>query len=236
MQKWFIIIYCCCISILFAKSDTNAGIEKRIQTLLDGMSLEEKIGQMSQISMHATDIPDPIRDAVAAGRLGSVLNAGNLETKQELQKIAVQESPSGIPLIFGRDVIHGYQTVLPIPLGQSCSWNPDLIELGARMAAAEASANGVHWTFAPMIDITRDPRWGRIAETCGEDPYLTSVLARAMVRGFQSDNLSAADALAACAKHYVGYGAAIGGRDYNTTLIPERQYAQYLSAVLSCCC
>ncbi len=210
------------VSSVFAVP-TDEEIEKKVNELLSKMTLAEKIGQMCQRNLWSPQISDQLANDLKNGQVGSFLNAGDLDMKNRLQKIAVEESRLGIPLIYGRDVIHGYQTVLPIPVGQSCSWNPELIEKGARMAAEEASANGVHWTFAPMIDITRDPRWGRIAETWGEDPYLTSGFAKAMVRGFQGEDLSAENSLAACAKHYVGYGDAVGGRDYNSTFIPEIQ-------------
>jgi beta-glucosidase len=146
-----------------------------------------------------------------------------VRTVNELQRIAVRESRLGIPLLFGRDVIHGFRTVLPIPLGQAATWNPDVVRQGARMAALEAASAGVNWTFAPMIDVSRDPRWGRIAESFGEDTYLTSMLGAAMVEGFQGADLSAPTAIAACAKHFAGYGACESGRDYNTTNIPENE-------------
>ena len=133
--------------------------------------------------------------------------------------MAVNESRLGVPLVIGRDVIHGFRTIFPIPLGQAASWNPELVEAASAVAAREARSIGIHWTFAPMVDIARDPRWGRIAEGFGEDPYLASELAAAAVRGFQGDDLAAPDRIAACAKHFVGYGAAEGGRDYNTTVI-----------------
>ena len=202
-------------------------IDQNVDTLLARMTLEEKIGQMRQLQAGGADsqVPDQIR----RGRVGSVLNAvGALAW--ELQNIARKESRLGIPLIIGRDVIHGFETVLPIPLGQAASFDPDLVREGARMAAREALSAGVNWTFAPMVDIARDPRWGRIAEGCGEDPVLASRMGQAMVEGFQGLRPSrkrrkagsiGREGLAACAKHYVGYGAAEGGRDYNTTLIPE---------------
>src|SRR5215831_2182636 len=137
------------------------------------------------------------------------------------QRIAMRETRLGIPLLFGRDVIHGYKTIFPIPLGQAASWDPELIEAAARQAAREASAEGIRWTFAPMIDIARDPRWGRVAESLGEDPYLGSVLATAMVRGFQGNSLADPASLAACAKHFAAYGAAEAGRDYNSAWVPE---------------
>jgi beta-glucosidase len=200
-----------------------AEIERRIDALLARMNLEEKLGQMSQSSSLRAPLSDSIKDEIRKGRWGSFLNAGGPAERAEAQRIAVKESRLGIPLLFGRDVIHGYRTVFPIPLGQSASWDPELVRQAARIAGREAAATGIHWTFAPMLDITRDPRWGRVAETLGEDPYLTSMLGAAMVRGFQGDALDSPDAVAACAKHYVGYGAAEGGRDYNTTWIPEVQ-------------
>ncbi|MDP9112134.1 MAG: glycoside hydrolase family 3 C-terminal domain-containing protein [Acidobacteriota bacterium] len=196
-------------------------IEARITDLLARMTLDEKIGQMSQSTSIKTPLSGQIKDEIRQGRWGSFLNAGSPQDRAEAQRIARKESRLGIPLLFGRDVIHGYHTIFPIPLGQSASWDPDLIEKAAHLAAQEAFADGIRWTFAPMIDITRDPRWGRIAESLGEDPYLASRLAIAMIHGFQSDSLSSAGAIAACAKHYVGYGAAEAGREYNSAWIPE---------------
>jgi beta-glucosidase len=196
-------------------------VEQRIEALLARMTLEEKLGQMSQSTSMQSPLSPEIADQIRSGRWGSFLNAGSPADRAEAQRIAVKESRLGIPLIFGRDVIHGYRTVFPIPLGQSASWDPDLISQAARIAAEEASTEGIRWTFAPMIDITRDPRWGRVAEGLGEDPYLAGVLAAAMVRGFQGDALSHANAVAACAKHFVGYGAVEAGREYNSTWIPE---------------
>ncbi|HEY65236.1 MAG TPA: beta-glucosidase BglX [Caldilineae bacterium] len=195
----------------------NKTMESRVNELLARMTLEEKIGQMTQISGAGEEREELIRQ----GQVGSFLNVVDVETYNRYQRIAMEESRLGIPLIMGRDVIHGFRTVFPIPLGQSAAWHPELVERAAAIAAREASSLGVNWTFAPMVDVARDPRWGRIAEGGGEDPYLTSQLGRAMVRGFQGEDLSAPDRIAACAKHYVGYGAAEGGRDYNTTLIPE---------------
>ncbi len=197
--------------------------EQRIQTLLAQLSIEQKIGQLQQVAGGGGHVPDALATAVREGRVGSVINEVHAETVNALQHIAVHESPHGIPLLMGRDVIHGFSTVFPIPLGQASSWNPDAIERGARIAAREAAACGVNWTFAPMIDIGRDPRWGRVAEGYGEDPYLTGELAAAAVRGFQGADLSAPDAIAACAKHFVGYGASESGRDYNATNIAPRE-------------
>lgn len=194
-----------------------AEVEKRVDALLSRMTLDEKLGQMSQSTAMRDPISDEIKQEIRQGRWGSFLNAGSPAGRAEAQRIAVKESRLGIPLIFGRDVIHGYRTVFPIPLGQAASWDPELIERAAAVAAREAGKEGIHWTFAPMLDITRDPRWGRVAETLGEDPHLTSVLGAAMIRGFQGASV------AACAKHYVGYGAAEAGRDYNSTYVPESQ-------------
>ena len=159
---------------------------------------------------------------VRKGEVGSILNVVNPEEVNKIQKIAVEESRLGIPLIVSRDVIHGYKTIFPIPLGQAATFNPEVVKEGARVAAIEASADGIRWTFAPMIDVARDPRWGRIAESCGEDPYLNAIMGTAMIKGYQGDSLNDPTAIAACAKHFVAYGAAEGGRDYNSTFIPER--------------
>ncbi len=198
----------------------NSETEKKIDALLEKMTLEDKIGQMIQRNSQGDS--KEFQDMIRNGQIGSVLNEINTDLLNKMQKIAVEESRLGIPLIIGRDVIHGFQTIFPIPLGQSCSWNPDLVEAGTRISAIEARSVGVNWTFAPMMDIARDPRWGRIAEGYGEDPYLASQMAAAMVRGFQGDDLSDPNSLAACIKHFAGYGAAEGGRDYNTTYIPEQ--------------
>ncbi len=192
--------------------------ENKIEALLKRMTLEEKLGQMSQ---RLDDSPALTAD-LRSGRIGSLLYVVGAEQCNKYQKIAVEESRLGIPLLFGRDVIHGYRTILPIPLGQACGFDPDLVETGAAMAAREARADGINWTFAPMVDVARDPRWGRIAEGFGEDPRLTSIMAAAMVRGFQGEKPGDSDRVAACVKHYVGYSAAEGGRDYNTTEISER--------------
>jgi beta-glucosidase len=197
--------------------------DDEVGALLERMTLEEKIGQMSQVQAAVGHIPDELRSAVAAGRIGSILNEVDVEVVNELQRIAVEDSRLGIPLMMGRDVIHGFKTILPIPLGQAATFNPDLVRKGARMAALEAASSGVNWTFAPMIDISRDARWGRIAESLGEDPYLTGVLGAAMVRGFQGDDFSVPGNIAACAKHFAGYGASESGRDYNTTNIPQNE-------------
>lgn len=215
MKKGLFVI---CMAALFATSCTQTGKteeDRFIEDLLSQMTLEEKIGQMNQI--HFDKSLDSIKAQVRNGELGSMLNI-DPKLINEIQKTAVEESRLGIPLIIGRDIVHGYKTVLPIPLGMAASFDPQLVEKGTHMAATEAREQGITWTFAPMLDISRDARWGRIAESLGEDPYLASELGVAMVRGFQGDNLSDNDAIAACVKHFVGYGASEGGRENNGVL------------------
>ena len=206
-------------SVLPRNPDAMKKSEEQALALLEEMTLEEKIGQMSQVGGGGPDLHQAIR----AGQVGSVINEVNVEEVNELQRVATQESRLGIPLLIGRDVIHGFKTIFPIPLGQAASWDPEIVEQSAAIAALEASSTGVNWTFAPMIDITRDPRWGRIAESLGEDPYLCGTLGAAMVRGFQGAQLSDHGTIAACAKHFAGYGAVEGGLDYNTANIPENE-------------
>ena len=196
-------------------------IDQQVQLLLGKMTLPEKIGQMSQRNASEGHPADYLREDLREGRVGAVINVVDVNVVNELQRIAVEESRLGIPLLVGRDVIHGFRTIMPLPLGLAATWNPDLVAECARVSAREAATAGINWTFAPMIDIARDPRWGRIAESFGEDVFLTSRLAEAMVHGFQDVDLSARGAIAACAKHFAGYGAAESGRDYATTSIPE---------------
>ncbi len=211
----------CVLIAAAAGAAPPAHIEQRVNDLLARMTLDEKIGQMSQGTFLGSPVSPRSRQQIKEGRWGSYLNTIKFEDRAEAQRIAVKESRLGIPLMFGRDVIHGYRTMLPIPLAQAATWDPALVEQGARVAAREASSVGIQWTFSPMIDIARDARWGRISEGFGEDPYLGSVFAAAMVRGYQGPSLDAPGSIAACAKHYVGYGAAEGGRDYNSSWIPE---------------
>lgn len=208
---------------ILASCSNNGGdpTEKRVNDLLSQMTLEEKIGQMEQLT--GVGYSDDMVAQIKAGRVGSILNEVDPEVVNKLQKVAVEESRLGIPVIFARDVIHGFKTIFPVPLGQAATWNPQVAENGGRVAATEASWAGVRWTFAPMLDVSRDVRWGRIVESLGEDPYLTSVLGAAMIKGFQGDSLSDPTSIAACAKHFVGYGASEGGRDYNTTHISNEQ-------------
>lgn len=260
----------CALLSICSISYAQDNIEQRISDLLSKMTLEEKIGQMNQISYFGIDdkaiaqysdddmntfmvrmgiaggegqkhpsqmskdekialikqsaekmLEDNIGRPVREGKIGSLLNVTDTEVINKLQKTAMEESRLGIPMIIGRDVIHGFKTIFPIPLGQAASFNADLVQAGARIAAIEARSTGINWTFAPMLDISRDARWGRIAESLGEDPYLGGQLGAAMVRGFQGNgNLADPGSIAACVKHFIGYGAAEGGRDYNTTNIP----------------
>ena len=195
-------------------------VERRVDQLLSRMTLVEKIGQMNQVS--AGGEVANYADALRQGQIGSILNEVDPVKVNEFQRICVEESRLGIPLLVGRDVIHGFHTIFPIPLGLASTFDPALVEAGARVASVEATGQGVRWTFSPMLDIARDPRWGRIAEGSGEDTWLDARMAEAMVRGYQGD-LSDATSMAACIKHFAGYGAAEGGRDYNSTFLTERQ-------------
>ena len=207
------------IAVLLASigCTVQSEIDKKVDDLLKQMTLREKIGQMNQLSGGAW-----VADQAAKGEVGSILNCVDPAEINIVQKAAVEQSRLGIPILVARDVIHGFHTMFPIPLGLAATFNPEVVEKGARVAAVEATASGVRWTFSPMLDVARDPRWGRVAEGSGEDPYLDVQMGLAMVRGYQGDDLSDPTALAACIKHFVGYGAAEGGRDYNTTVITER--------------
>ncbi len=192
--------------------------DEKADSLLSVMTLDEKIGQLNQLTVY-----DDFSDGeIRRGEIGSFLSFNDTDMINRLQRIAVEGSRLGIPLIFGNGILHGYKTVFPIPLAQSCSWNPDLVEEAARIAAVEARPAGIHWTWSPMLDIARDARWGRIAEGAGEDPFLCGEIGRAFVRGYQKNGLDSDGALLACLKHYVGYGAAIAGKDYNTVDMSER--------------
>ncbi len=205
----------------------NKTIDQKVDSVLGLMTLDEKVGQMNQYNgdWAATG---PItkdgdkQDQIRKGMIGSMLNVTGVAHTRTLQEIAMQ-SRLKIPLLFGQDVIHGYRTIFPVPLGEAASWDIESITGAARIAAIEASAAGIHWTFAPMVDIARDPRWGRIMEGAGEDPYLGSLIAAARVKGFQGKGLGNTDAVMACAKHFAAYGAAVGGRDYNSVDMSLRQ-------------
>lgn len=209
----------------FSKAQPKA-IDQKVDSVLSLMTLEEKVGQLNQYSGDWISTGPITQDGdkqnqVRRGQLGSMLNIMGTRHTRLLQEMAMQ-SRLKIPLLFGQDVIHGFKTTFPIPLAEAASWDLPMIEKAARIAAIEASASGIHWTFAPMVDISRDPRWGRVMEGAGEDPYLGSLIAAARVRGFQGKGLGNTDAVMACAKHFAAYGAAIGGRDYNSVDMSER--------------
>ena len=206
-------------------------IERKVDALLKQMTLEEKVGQLVQYSVGTATGPGTGRtgypEMIASGEVGALFNLENVQQVNRFQHEAVEKSRLHIPLLIGLDVIHGYRTTMPVPLALASTWDVSVVEKAARVAAQEASADGVRWTFSPMVDIARDPRWGRITEGAGEDPYLGSAMARAYVRGYQGKSLAAADSIASCVKHYVGYGAAEAGRDYNTTEISEHTLREY---------
>ncbi|WP_340152184.1 beta-glucosidase BglX [uncultured Marivirga sp.] len=226
----FLLILGSCTNV--QQNENTSSIDQKVDSLLAVMSLEEKIGQLNLPS--AGDVSTGISTnkgiakQIKEGKVGGLFNINGLDKIREVQKVAVEESRLGIPLIIAKDVIHGYKTTFPIPIGLSASWDMDLIEKSARIAAEEASADGIAWTFSPMTDISRDPRWGRVSEGSGEDPYLGGQIASAMVRGYQGDDLSAANTLLACVKHFALYGASEAGRDYNTVDMGRlRMYNDY---------
>lgn len=206
-------------------------VDPRVDSLLRIMTLDEKIGQMvlftSDWDVTGPTIREGYLDDIRSGRCGNIFNAYTVDYIRELQRVAVEESRLGIPLMFGYDVVHGHKTIFPIPLGESCSWDLDLIRRSASASAAEAAASGLNWTFAPMVDISVDPRWGRVSEGAGEDPYLGSLIAAARVKGFQGENLDNPLTVLACVKHFAAYGAPFGGRDYNTVDMSERQFREF---------
>jgi len=199
----------------------DAAVRQRVDALLKEMTLEDKIGQLSQLFDFRPS--KPIEEAVAQGQLGSLLFVTDPAVINQMQRLAVEKTRMHIPLIFGFDVIHGFRTIFPVPIAMAASWDPAMIAQAQSVAAKEARAVGIDWAFAPMLDIARDPRWGRIVEGAGEDPYLGSAMATAQVRGFQGEYIGAPDHLLACMKHFAGYGAAEGGRDYDASYIPENQ-------------
>ncbi len=204
---------------------TDQVIAQRVDSVLRLMTLEEKIGQLTLFTSDMDQTGPFLREHyiedIQAGRVGAIFNAYTADYTRNLQRMAVEETRLGIPILFGYDVIHGHRTIFPIPLGETASWDMEAIEMASRIAAEEATAEGLHWTFAPMIDVTRDPRWGRIAESTGEDPYLASMVARAKIRGFQGKDLGATNTMLACAKHFAAYGAPQAGRDYHTVDMSE---------------
>lgn len=206
-------------------------VDPRVDSLLNIMTLDEKIGQMvlftSDWDVTGPTIREGYLDDIRSGRCGNVFNAYTVDYIRELQRVAVEESRLGIPLMFGYDVVHGHKTIFPIALGESCSWDLDLMRKSAAASAAEAAASGLNWTFAPMVDISVDPRWGRVSEGAGEDPYLGSLIAEARVKGFQGDDLADPLTVLACVKHFAAYGAPVAGRDYNTVDMSERQFREF---------
>ncbi len=207
---------------------TEPGDDIDIDALIDQMTLEEKLGQLTQLAGGSSKafnskLTEDQFDRIRKGSVGSYLHVSGAEVLRNAQKVAVEESRLGIPLLFALDVVHGHSTIFPVPLALAASFDPSVVEDAARVAAVETAASGIHWTFAPMIDISPDPRWGRIVEGAGDDPYLGSILAGAQVRGFQGGDLADPDTVMATAKHFVGYGAAIGGRDYNSVQLPLRE-------------
>ncbi len=222
------------VSMSLAAQSKQQSIDKRVDALMRKMTTEEKLGQLNQLAWDAAkgrglNAEAAVMEEIKKGRIGSFLNIDGAAETRRLQEITVEQSRLGIPLIFGLDVIHGYKTIFPVPLAEAASWDLVAIEKSARVAAIEASAAGIHWTFAPMVDIARDPRWGRIMEGAGEDPYLGALIAAARVRGFQGDDLAKNDTILACAKHYAAYGAAEAGREYNTAdMSLQRLWEVYL--------
>lgn len=212
MRKYILLSLC----VLLVSSCAKKSAEDRfIDDLLSRMTLEEKIGQMNQLDpSYESEVKEAL---IREGRVGSIFNIVGAKEVNRLQRMAVEETRLGIPLVVARDVIHGYHTIYPIPLGQGATWNPELIEQAAQLTAREAIQDGIRWAFSPMVDVAHDPRWGRVAEGYGEDPVLTSTMGAATVRGYQSQGM------AACVKHFAGYSVSEGGRDYNTTWIPEVQ-------------
>jgi len=212
------VLLLCVSTVSFSQQKPNPQIEQRIDALLKQMTVEEKAGQLSQYS---GPTPENL-ELVKKGEVGSLLNDVGAEQANAAQKLAVEQSRLKIPLLFGFDVIHGFRTIFPLPIASAGSFDPDLVEQAEHVAAKEATASGVKWTFAPMVDVARDPRWGRMVEGGGEDPYLGSIMAAARVRGFQGKSIADPDSVVACTKHYVAYGAVEGGRDYNTVDISEQ--------------
>ena len=229
-------------SLVLQAQKKSVSEDQKMKTFIDAlmkkMTIDEKIGQLNLVgsddvitgNMKNTGIGQKIKE----GKVGGLLNVKSAEKVRVIQKIAMEESRLKIPLIFGLDVIHGYKTIFPLPLAMSCSWDMELIEKSARVAATEASAEGICWTFSPMVDISRDPRWGRVAEGAGEDPYLGSQVAKAMVKGYQGNDLAQNNTIMACIKHFALYGAAEAGRDYNTVdMSPVKMYNEYLPPYLA---
>ncbi|WP_129791883.1 glycoside hydrolase family 3 N-terminal domain-containing protein [Sphingosinicella sp. CPCC 101087] len=216
-----------CLTAASIAAEPHPPASHRIESLLARMTIEEKLGQLTQLpggrqKAVNSRIDDALRERVRRGQVGSLLNVAGADATRALQRVAVEESRLGIPLLYALDIIHGYRTIFPVPLAMAAAFDPTVSERAARVAAVEASAAGVHWTFSPMVDVAPDPRWGRIVEGSGEDPYLGSAMAVAQVRGYQGDDLAMPGTIMATAKHFAAYGAALGGRDYDSAEISER--------------
>ncbi|HZQ94615.1 MAG TPA: glycoside hydrolase family 3 N-terminal domain-containing protein [Candidatus Sulfotelmatobacter sp.] len=241
LSRLFLYLFVCvcfstaCLSQALPRSEADGisdpALEARVNAILQKMTLEEKIGQLVQYSAGQPTGPGTGRsdyeDMIAKGQIGSLFNVIEPHQINMYQRIAMEKSRLHIPILFGLDVIHGFKTEFPIPLGLASTWDPAIVEKASRVAAMEAAADGIRWTFSPMVDIARDARWGRMAEGAGEDPYLGSAMAAAYVRGYQGARLDAPGSIASCAKHFVGYGAAEAGRDYNTTEISEHTLREF---------
>ena len=209
--RTFIITGFALLSLMACNNTPTDETERRIEELLSKMTLEEKIGQLNQLT--GVGATEERCNQIRNGEVGSILNEVDPVVVNKLQHVAVEESRLGIPIIIARDVIHGFKTIFPIPLGQASTWNEDIVEAGAHWAAYEATSVGVRWTFSPMIDVSRDSRWGRIAESYGEDPLLNARMGAATIKGYQGEDLSNPCKMAACAKHFAGYGVAEAGKD-----------------------
>jgi beta-glucosidase len=232
-QNFFLFFIMFALTACKQTSSNDKDMNRYVDDLMSQMTLEEKIGQMNQLAIGFNStgpiFKEGVEEKIKAGSVGSVLGIYTPEATRKLQELAVKESRLGIPVLFGLDVIHGYRTIFPINLGLAASWNVDLIERTARVAADEASADGIQWTFSPMVDIARDPRWGRVSEGAGEDPYLGSLIAKAYVKGYEQNDLSLNNTILSCIKHFALYGAAEAGRDYNTVDMSRvRMYNEYL--------
>jgi beta-glucosidase len=234
LRACLVIIFVCSVGLLRAQGPAAAPLdnpetEKRITKLLGEMTLEEKIGQLVHFADNSTGPGAPhadYREQIAQGKAGSVENITSVAETNALQKLALEQSRLHIPIVFALDVIHGYRTIFPVPLAMASTWDPSLVERASRIAAKEATTEGIRWTYSPMVDIARDARWGRIAEGAGEDPYLGSVMAAAYVRGYQGTRLDDPQSMVACIKHFVGYGAAESGKDYNSVELSDRTLRQ----------
>lgn len=227
------ILFCSCGYQLIGRDSNDPAMDKYIEELMAKMTIEEKIGQLNLITPGGgiptgEAVSTDVEAKVKAGNVGGIFGVSGPELVEKAQRLATENSRLGIPMLFGSDVIHGYKTTFPIPLGMSASWDMDLIRKTAEIAAKEATADGIFWNFSPMVDVSRDPRWGRVSEGSGEDPYLGSQIAKAMVEGYQGDDLKSPHTMMSTVKHFALYGASEAGRDYNTVdMSRNRMYNDY---------